>query len=136
MSVSMMGYHCICMISCEVISCVCTCIQCLHHSLFCIFFLLLRNNTHILGKDNSNVPRILVIIAEAVAMGALEEDASVLQRLLAIVRHVQVLPANIQCTAYSAFCCMFKLLSELLKHVHVQYHIYSETYLMDTYGPA
>ena len=49
-----------------------------------------RNDSRILGPDNANVPRLLGIIGDVVAYDVLENDAQVLQRLLAIARHVQV----------------------------------------------
>ena len=48
------------------------------------------NNLLILGRDNANVPRILIIIATVCEANALEEDKQVLMRLLSIARHIQV----------------------------------------------
>lgn len=49
-----------------------------------------RNSVHILGVDNNNVPRILGIIGDVISCDVLSDDNMVLQRLMAIVRHVQV----------------------------------------------
>ncbi len=57
-------------------------------------FLPHRNNVYILGENNSNVPKILEIIAEVILHKTLSNDQHVLSRLLAIVRHVQVLPVT------------------------------------------
>ena len=48
------------------------------------------NNLLILGANNSNVPRILAIIAEVCAEDTLQDDEQVYMRLLSIARHVQV----------------------------------------------
>lgn len=50
-----------------------------------------RNNTYILGSNNTNVPNILTIIGEVVAEDVLRESDQVYQRLLAIARHIQVI---------------------------------------------
>ena len=57
---------------------------------FYFSFLLIRNNTHILGTNNSNVPKLLGIIGDVVAHNTLSDGEHVLQRLLAIARHIQV----------------------------------------------
>jgi hypothetical protein len=49
------------------------------------------NNLYILGSSNENVPKILRIIGEVVSEDVLSNNNQVLQRLLAIVRHVQVM---------------------------------------------
>lgn len=49
-----------------------------------------RNSVHILGINNENVPKILAIIGDVISEKVLVDYNLVLQRLLAIVRHVQV----------------------------------------------
>lgn len=53
-------------------------------------YLYFRNNIHILGDGNSNVPKILSIIGDVISHQALANHPLVLQRLLAIARHIQV----------------------------------------------
>lgn len=60
-------------------------------TIFKAFSPFFRNNTYILGTNNSNVPNILRIIGEVVAEDVLSENDQVFQRLLAIARHVQVI---------------------------------------------
>lgn len=48
------------------------------------------NNQIILGENNANVPRILLIIGEVCAEDALEDNEQVYLRLLSIARHIQV----------------------------------------------
>ena len=48
------------------------------------------NNQIILGESNSNVPRLLAIVAEVCVQNALEDSPQVYMRLLSIARHIQV----------------------------------------------
>ena len=64
-----------------------------------------RNNTYILGSNNTNVPSILRIIGEVVAEDVLSETDQVFQRLLAIARHVQVICPSILLCIYSSIIC-------------------------------
>ena len=47
-------------------------------------------NPYILGPDNANVPKLLAIFAEALKEEALSGSQEVYQRVLAILRHIQV----------------------------------------------
>ena len=47
-------------------------------------------NPYILGPDNANVPKLLAIFAEALKQEALSGSQEVRQRVLAILRHIQV----------------------------------------------
>ena len=53
-------------------------------------FIYHRNNASILGANNENVPKILGIIGDVISEEVLVDNDLVQQRLLAIVRHVQV----------------------------------------------
>jgi len=48
-----------------------------------------RNNPHILGANNSNLPRVVAVIAEAVAVDVLPPDHAARQRIVSIVKQVQ-----------------------------------------------
>ena len=48
------------------------------------------NNPHILGANNSNLPRVVAIIAEALAVEVLPPDHAARQRISSIVKQVQV----------------------------------------------
>ncbi len=48
------------------------------------------NNSIILGQENTNLPRLLVIVAEVCVQDALEDNQQVYLRLIAIARHIQV----------------------------------------------
>ena len=48
------------------------------------------NNQHILGSNNSNLPRVIAIIAEAVAVEVLAPDNVAKQRLVNLVNQVKV----------------------------------------------
>ena len=48
------------------------------------------NNQHILGANNSNLPRIIAIIAEALATEVLPPEEVAKQRLVNLVKQVQV----------------------------------------------
>jgi len=48
-----------------------------------------RNNPHILGANNSNLPRVVAIIAEALAVEVLPPDHAARQRIVSIVKQVQ-----------------------------------------------
>jgi len=48
-----------------------------------------RNNPHILGANNSNLPRVVAIISEALAVEVLPPDHAVRQRIVSIVKQVQ-----------------------------------------------
>jgi len=47
------------------------------------------NNPHILGANNSNLPRVIAVIAEALAVDVLSPDNEVRARLVGIVKQVQ-----------------------------------------------
>jgi len=47
------------------------------------------NNPHILGANNSNLPRVIAVIAEALAVEALPPDHAARQRIINIVKQVQ-----------------------------------------------
>ena len=49
-----------------------------------------RNNPHILGANNSNLPRVVAVIAEAIAVDVLPPDHAARQRIVSIVKQVQV----------------------------------------------
>ena len=49
-----------------------------------------RNNPHVLGENNQNLPRILHIIAEVFQRDALSNSAEVSKRLVNIVKQIQV----------------------------------------------
>ena len=49
------------------------------------------NNQHILGSNNSNLPRVIAIIAEAVAVEVLAPDNVAKQRLVNLVNQVKVI---------------------------------------------
>ena len=51
------------------------------------------NNQHILGANNSNLPRIIAIIAEALATEVLPPEEVAKQRLVSLVKQVQVIIA-------------------------------------------
>ena len=48
------------------------------------------NNQHILGSNNSNLPRVIAIIAEALAVEVLAPDNLAKQRLVNLVNQVKV----------------------------------------------
>ena len=48
------------------------------------------NNPHILGANNSNLPRVVAVIAEALAVDVLPPDHAARQRIVSIVKQVQV----------------------------------------------
>ena len=52
------------------------------------------NNQHILGSNNSNLPRVIAIIAEAVAVEVLAPDNVAKQRLVNLVNQVKVSHAS------------------------------------------
>ena len=52
------------------------------------------NNQHILGANNSNLPRIIAIIAEALATEVLPPEEVAKQRLVSLVKQVQVIIAK------------------------------------------
>ena len=49
------------------------------------------NNQHILGSNNSNLPRVIAIIAEALAVEVLAPDNVAKQRLVNLVNQVKVM---------------------------------------------
>ena len=49
------------------------------------------NNQHILGSNNSNLPRVIAIIAEALAVEVLAPDNVAKQRLVNLVNQVKVI---------------------------------------------
>ena len=48
------------------------------------------NNQHILGSNNSNLPRVIAIIAEALAVEVLPPDNSAKMRLVNLVNQVLI----------------------------------------------
>ena len=48
------------------------------------------NNQHVLGSNNSNLPRVIAIIAEALATEVLPPEDVARQRLVNLVKQVQV----------------------------------------------
>ena len=48
------------------------------------------NNPHVLGANNSNLPRVIAIIAEALAVDVLPPDDVARQRLVNLIKAVQV----------------------------------------------
>ncbi|XP_011405014.2 PREDICTED: importin-5 [Amphimedon queenslandica] len=59
-----------------------------------------RNNASILGANNENVPKILGIIGDVISEEVLTNNDLVLQRLLAIARHVQASDVWDSCLQY------------------------------------
>ncbi len=55
-----------------------------------IVFLLNRNNPVIIGQDNSNVPNVIKLFANAFAKSSIEVNSVVGQRMVLILKHVQV----------------------------------------------
>ena len=55
------------------------------------------NNQHVLGTNNSNLPRVIAIIAEALATEVLPPEDVARQRLVNLVKQVQV---KITCCYY------------------------------------
>ncbi len=53
-------------------------------------FLLNRNNPVIIGQDNSNVPNVIKLFANAFAKSSIEVNSVVGQRMVLILKHVQV----------------------------------------------
>ena len=49
-----------------------------------------QNNAHILGAQNCNLPRVVQIIAEAVAVDVLPPDSPIKLRLVNIIKQVKV----------------------------------------------
>jgi hypothetical protein len=47
------------------------------------------NSPHILGHNNSNLPRVVAVIAEALAVEVLPPDSSAKQRIVSIVKQIQ-----------------------------------------------
>ena len=56
----------------------------------CNMISLFRNNQTILGLNNSNIPRIIAVIAEAFAEEVFELESEVKTRLTQIIRTIQV----------------------------------------------
>jgi hypothetical protein len=48
------------------------------------------NNVALLGQDNANVPRIVAVMAEAFARDALNPTSEVTQRMVCLLRHIQM----------------------------------------------
>ena len=48
------------------------------------------NNPHILGANNSNLPRVMAIIAEALATEVLAPEDVARQRLVNLIKQIQV----------------------------------------------
>lgn len=48
------------------------------------------NNAALLGQDNANVPRIVAVMAEAFAREALNPKEEVSQRMVNLLRHIQM----------------------------------------------
>ncbi|GAB6024224.1 hypothetical protein CHUAL_008922 [Chamberlinius hualienensis] len=55
-----------------------------------------RNNPHVLGSNNSNLPAILLIITEAFMKEAVDHETPVLDRMIGIVRQIQSNPEVFQ----------------------------------------
>lgn len=49
-----------------------------------------RNSVHILGESNSNLPRVMSILADCFKREVLDTDADVYKRMVNIVRQIQV----------------------------------------------
>ena len=49
------------------------------------------NNPHILGENNANLPRVVAIIAEAVAVDVLPTESEERRRVIEIVKQIQVI---------------------------------------------
>ncbi len=49
-----------------------------------------RNNPVIIGQDNSNVPNVIKLFANAFAKSSIEVNSVVGQRMVLILKHVQV----------------------------------------------
>ena len=49
-----------------------------------------RNNPIVLGQNNSNVPNVIKLFADAFAKAAIEVNSVVGQRMILILKHVQV----------------------------------------------
>lgn len=49
-----------------------------------------RNNPVVIGQDNSNVPNVIKLFADAFARSSIEADSPVGQRMILILKHVQV----------------------------------------------
>jgi hypothetical protein len=49
-----------------------------------------RNNPVIIGQENSNVPNVIKLFADAFAKSSIEVNSVVGQRMVLILRHVQV----------------------------------------------
>ena len=74
------------------------------------------NNQHILGSNNSNLPRVIAIIAEALAVEVLAPDNVAKQRLVNLVNQVKVIIHFVtvnrdlsifvgQCWSFRGLCC-------------------------------
>jgi importin-5 len=48
------------------------------------------NNQALLGHDNANVPRIIAVMADAFARDALDPTSEVTQRMVRLLRHIQM----------------------------------------------
>jgi hypothetical protein len=53
-------------------------------------FLFSRNNPVIIGQDNSNVPNVIKLFADAFEKSSIEVNSVVGQRMILILKHVQV----------------------------------------------
>jgi hypothetical protein len=51
---------------------------------------LFRNNPVIIGQDNTNVPNVIKLFADAFAKSSIEVNSVVGQRMILIIKHVQV----------------------------------------------
>ena len=49
-----------------------------------------RNNPVIIGQENSNVPNVIKLFADAFARSSIEVNSVVGQRMVLILKHVQV----------------------------------------------
>ena len=61
------------------------------------------NNPHVLGANNSNLPRVVAIIAEVLACEVLPPDDVAKQRLVNLVREVQVSIQNVMMLIFHFF---------------------------------
>ena len=64
-----------------------------------------RNNALVLGANNSNIPRIIAVIAEAFAEEVFELETEVKGRLIQLIRHIQVILGHCEYPLLSNIIC-------------------------------
>jgi len=64
----------------------------------------------IIGQDNSNVPNVIKLFANAFAKSSIEVNSVVGQRMVLILKHVQV---------RFLFCLFFKLIESLDNSINI-----------------